>query len=80
MGGLWKAAVKSAKTLLHRTIKDQTLTYEGLNTVFHQVKAVLNSHPLSTLTAGHFLTLEPLVNIPTLFKSVVTPKFTIHQQ
>jgi len=29
MGRLWEAAVKSAKTLLHRTIHEQVLTYEG---------------------------------------------------
>lgn len=37
MGGLWEAAVKSAKILLHRIIKEQLLTYEELNTVFHRI-------------------------------------------
>ena len=74
MGGLWEAAVKSVKTLLHRIIMDRVLTYEELNTVLHHVEATLNSRPLSamssdpsdfkTLTAGHFLTMEPLVTIP----------------
>ncbi|XP_008179517.1 uncharacterized protein LOC103308231 [Acyrthosiphon pisum] len=74
MGGIWEAAVKSTKSLLHRVIQNTVLTYEELNTVLHQVEATLNSRPLSamssdpsdyrTLTAGHFLTLEPLVTIP----------------
>jgi len=62
MGGLWEAAVKSAKMILNRTIHDQILTYEELNTIFHRVEATLNSRPLGTmdlndpqpLTAGHF--------------------------
>ncbi|CAI6355671.1 unnamed protein product [Macrosiphum euphorbiae] len=47
---------------------------KALSAVLHQVEATLNSRPLSamssdpsdymTLTAGHFLTLEPLVTIP----------------
>jgi len=73
MGGMWDAAVKSAKTLLHRTIQEQVLTYEELNTVFHRIEAILNSRPLGAmssdpndlqpLTAGHFLTMEPLVTV-----------------
>jgi len=35
MGGLWEATVMSAKILLHRTIKDQIVTYDELNTLFH---------------------------------------------
>lgn len=76
MGGLWEAAVKSTKTLLHRITNGRVLTYEELNTVLHQVEATLNSRPLSamsadpndfkTLTAGHFLTMEPLVPIPSI--------------
>ncbi|CAI6373892.1 unnamed protein product [Macrosiphum euphorbiae] len=76
MGGLWEAAVKSTKTLLHRITNGKVLTYEELNTILHQVEATLNSRPLSamsadpsdfkTLTAGHFLTMEPLVPIPSI--------------
>ncbi|XP_008179879.1 uncharacterized protein LOC103308385 [Acyrthosiphon pisum] len=76
MGGLWEAAVKSTKTLLHRITNGKVLTYEELNTVLHQVEATLISRPLSamsadpsgykTLTAGHFLTMEPLVPIPSI--------------
>lgn len=90
MGGLWETAVKSAKTLLQRTIKELVLTYEEINNVFHHVKAVLNSRPLSAmssdpndcqpLTVGHSITLKPLVRIPTPFTSNQALKFTLHQR
>jgi len=74
MGGIWEAAVKFTKTLLHRIISDRVLTYEEFNTVLHQIEATLNSRPLGamssdpsdfkTLTAGHFLTMGPLVTLP----------------
>jgi len=60
--------------LLHHTIQEQVLAYEELNTVFHRIESILNSRPLGamssdpndlqTLTAGHFLTMEPLVTVP----------------
>lgn len=64
-GGLWEAAVKSAKTHLKAVIKDTILSFEELYTVIVQVEAVLNSRPLcplsidpsdlNVLTLGHFL-------------------------
>ncbi|XP_008179336.1 uncharacterized protein LOC103308165 [Acyrthosiphon pisum] len=90
MGGLWEAAVKSAKTLLHRTIKEQILTYEELNTIFHRIEAILNSRPIGSmssdpndlqpLTAGHFLTLEPIVTMPTPDTIKTLPKLGLHQR
>lgn len=50
MGGLWDAAVESAKTLLRRTIHDQIFTYEELNTLFHRVEATLNSRPSEAMS------------------------------
>lgn len=76
MGGIWEAAVKSSKTLLQRMITGKVLTYEELYTILSQIEATLNSRPLGamsadpsdfrTLTAGHFLTMEPLVPIPSV--------------
>lgn len=74
MGGLWEAAVKSAKSLLQRTMQEQVLTYEELNTVMHRVEVTLNSRPLGSLssdpndftplTAGHFLSMGPPAIVP----------------
>ena len=68
-GGLWEAAVKSAKYHLRRVVGDHTLTFEELTTLMCQIEACLNSRPLtalsddpsdlSSLTPGHFLVGEP---------------------
>lgn len=46
MGGLWEAAIKSAKSLLQMVIQDQILTYEELNKVLYRVEASINSQAL----------------------------------
>ncbi|XP_070519714.1 uncharacterized protein [Cardiocondyla obscurior] len=73
-GGLWEAAVKSAKFHIHRVIGEATLTYEELATFLTQVEACLNSRPLlpvsddpedfEALTPGHFLIGQPLNAVP----------------
>ena len=65
-GGLWEAAVKSAKFHLKRVIGTRKLDYEEFSTVAAQVESCLNSRPLTSttshpvdeitiLTLGHFL-------------------------
>lgn len=73
-GGLWEAAVQSAKRHLLRVTKGILLTYDETTTLFCKIEAVLNSRPLTpmssdpvdfnVLTPGHFLVGEPLMLPP----------------
>ncbi len=74
-GGIWKSAVKSAKTHLKRSVLPVRLTFEEISTVLTQIEACLNSRPLiplnspdddgiATLTSGHFLISKPLTALP----------------
>lgn len=73
-GGLWESSVKSVKYHLKRVMGRALLTYEQLNTVLVEIEAVLNSRPISAmsadptdfsyLTPGHFLTNAPLNSYP----------------
>lgn len=71
-GGLWEAAVKSAKHYLRKILHTATLTYEELCTVVTEIEGILNSRPLTplsndpndlqALTPGHFLIGEPMTS------------------
>ncbi|XP_044585962.1 uncharacterized protein LOC123266000 [Cotesia glomerata] len=73
-GGKWEAAVKSIKFHLRRTIGDSLLTLEQYSTLLAQIKAILNSRPLTplnedpadlaVLTPGHLLIGQSLTAIP----------------
>lgn len=73
-GGLWEAAVKSAKYHIKRVVGSQLLTFEEMSTFTHRVEAVLNSRPITpqstdpndlrALTPGDFLIGCPLVALP----------------
>ena len=73
-GGLWEAAVKSAKRHLHKVLENASVRYDELITFTVQVEAVLNSRPLtvisadandpSPLTPGHFLIGDSITSYP----------------
>ncbi|XP_075157744.1 uncharacterized protein LOC142231011 [Haematobia irritans] len=73
-GGLWEAAVKSAKYHFYRTVGKNILTFDELRTLICQISAILNSRPLipltddpndlEVLTPGHFLVGAPLTSFP----------------
>ena len=79
-GGLWEAAVKSAKSHLRRIMGPIKFTFEELTTILAQVEACLNSRPLvsastsdddgiEVLTPGHFLVRQTLCALPDPFFS-----------
>ncbi|XP_058817917.1 uncharacterized protein LOC131681231 [Topomyia yanbarensis] len=73
-GGLWEAAVRSAKYHLLRVMGDTAASYEDTLTVLTQVESCLNSRPLTQLTddpndmepltPGHFLVGGALQALP----------------
>ncbi|XP_037929954.1 uncharacterized protein LOC119664555, partial [Teleopsis dalmanni] len=50
-GGLWEAAVKSAKHLMIKGILNASLTYEELTTVITEIEAMLNSRPITKMSS-----------------------------
>jgi hypothetical protein len=74
-GGLFEAAVKSAKFHLRRIVGDRHLSLEEFGTLLTQVEAALNSRPLMPLTSdpsdyealtpAHFLIGDTLHAVPT---------------
>lgn len=73
-GGLWEAAVKSAKYHAARIVGQAHLTFEEMQTVLSEIEAILNSRPitplsedpndLAYLTLGHFLVGTALNSFP----------------
>lgn len=73
-GGLWEAAVKSAKYHIKRALANERFTAEELETIVIETESILNSRPitpmssnpndLNALTPGHFLIGDQLTAPP----------------
>lgn len=73
-GGIWESGVKSVKTHLKKILGNTSLNYEDFSTLLIQIEAVLNSRPLSPLSAdpldtapltpGHFLITRSFTSLP----------------
>lgn len=73
-GGLWEANIKTAKRLFKGAGRGVQFTLSELQTLFHQIAAIMNSRPLTValtsvkalepLTPGHFLVGRPLYSLP----------------
>jgi len=82
-GGVWEAAVKSAKYHLKRVMGETKLTITELNTLICQIEACLNSRPITqmssdpsepeALTPAHFLVGGSLMLPPELDLSTEEP-------
>lgn len=73
-GGIWESAVKCFKHHLYRVIGDLLFTFEEFNTFIIEVEAILNSRPLTAMSAdpndlialspAHFLIGTSLITVP----------------
>ncbi|XP_049331748.1 uncharacterized protein LOC111197647 [Astyanax mexicanus] len=58
-GGVWERLIRSVRRVLNALTHHQTLTDEGLQTLFCEVEAILNNRPITTASSDPF-DLEPL--------------------
>ena len=75
-GGIWEAAVKSAKLHLTAATKGQVLTIVEYGNLFRRIEAILNSRPLcyrddaeqgsEVITPAHFLVGNSLLALPVI--------------
>lgn len=86
-GGLWEAAVRSAKILLTKVMGEHIFTLEEFTTILTRVESILNSRPLTPaspdptdgecLTPGHFLIGQPLLAIPDCDSGVLGSRISL---
>lgn len=75
-GGVWEAAVRSLKHHLRRTVGETLLCYEEFETILCEIETILNSRPLTpmsadpsdlmVLTPAHFLIGQSFQTIPSV--------------
>ena len=50
MGGVWERMIRSVRKIFNAVLKEQNLTEESLVTLMCEVKAILNSRPLTKIS------------------------------
>lgn len=83
-GGLWEASIKLLKTLIRKIVGDANLTEDELRTVAKRAASIVNSRPITTLSAdandlspftpAHFLYGRPPTAFPeppSMFENVI---------
>ena len=77
MGGVWECQIRSARAILNSLLKTHgsSLSDESLQTLVVEVKAIINSCPLTTNVLSDATSLAPLspVNLLTMKSKVVMP-------
>ena len=73
-GGVWERMIKSIRSAMRSTVKEQVLDDENLHTLMCEIEAVLNNRPLTRasdqpddlepLTPNHILTMKRVPNLP----------------
>ncbi|XP_064470123.1 uncharacterized protein LOC135384870 [Ornithodoros turicata] len=73
-GGMWERLIRTVKSCLRRILGRQCLTFEEMETLLHEVEAVVNSRPLTflhstpdepaALTPAHLLIGRTLTALP----------------
>ena len=68
-GGAWERLIRSIRSILNITMREQVLNEDQLNTLFCEAEAIINGRPLTSLsddpndlcalTPSHLLTLKP---------------------
>lgn len=83
-GGFWERLVRSVKSSLKKVLGNSYCTFEELATILTEIEAVINSRPLTyvsaeanevePLTPSHFLVGKRLTSLPTSSSEDATPR------